>query len=133
MEWLYFTRVRGVRREEDEGARDESTRRFDPCGMFVVLQMIFGDSVRQSAVSSDCWKRQYAAASGLNIWSFTRRKWLRGREVLVQTCKEGVIERFWMDCCEGLALHSAGGSAKSLRISCVTRQDLSWMRDFDID
>lgn len=113
-----------MRREEDEGARDESPIHFDPCGMSVVLQKILGDSAPGLAVPSGCWKRKYAAASGVNAWSFTPDESLRGRVVLVQTCKEGSIQKSRTDCWEGLELQSVGGNAKSLRTSCGTRNDV---------
>ena len=62
LEWLHCRSVRGMRWPEDEGARDESPRHFGPCGVFMVLHSIFGDSVRQLAISLDCWEKQYAAA-----------------------------------------------------------------------
>ena len=61
-ECLHCMSVRGMGRLEDEGARAESPIHFDPCGMFAVLHSRFGDSALQSAVSSDFWEKQYAAA-----------------------------------------------------------------------
>ena len=107
-----------MRWAEDEGARDESPRHFGLCGTFVVLHSIFGDSARQSAVSSNCWEKQYAAAWGVDARSFTPRAFSRGGVGLVQMCKGSVIESLWVDCWEN------AGSAAGWRICHVIKDKL---------